>query len=66
VPYEVLLAVASLEVQGAALSGEALGVCDEEFRLVLGEGEEVLALDPERGIDEAVEGGLIGAGKGPS
>jgi hypothetical protein len=63
--HEVFLAVASLEVEvgGAVLGGEVFGVGDQEFGLLLGEGEEVLAADAEGMVHEAVEVGLVGEGE---
>jgi hypothetical protein len=63
--YQFFLAVATLEVdvRGAFPGGEGLGVADEAFGFFLGEGQDVLALDAENMIDEAVEVGLVGEGK---
>jgi hypothetical protein len=40
-------------------AGEVFGVCEEQFGFVLGEGQEVFALDTEGMIDEAVEVGFV-------
>jgi hypothetical protein len=60
--HEVFLAVASLEIdeRSTLLGGEVFGVCNEAFGFVLGEGQEIFALDAEGMIDEAVKVGFVG------
>jgi hypothetical protein len=62
---EVFLALASLEidVRGVVPGCEILGVCDEEIGFFLCEGQEVLALDAEAVVNEAIEVGFIAEGE---